>query len=187
MWLALIFLAVAAAAQSSNDAPQLTPPYAELPPTFWEQYGSLIVVGGMLGLLVLALIVWLALRPKPVLPVLVEIQTRRALESLSGRTEDGALLSDVSQILRRYFVAAFAMPAGEVTTTEFCRLAGGNETIGAELSSALVKFLETCDVKKFAPTPPAASLNAVTQARELFEQAEARRAQLAAAGKAVSP
>ena len=120
-------------------------------------------------------------------PVPPETRARLALEALAGRHEDGALLSEVSQILRRYFVAAFGLPAGEVTTTEFCQLVGGNEVLGAELSSALVKFLETCDVKKFAPTPPAAPLNAVAQALELFERAEARRAQLTTGGKGVSP
>ena len=169
------------AAQSSDAAPKLNPPYAELPPTFWEAHGSVFVVGGIVVLLVLALVVWLALRPKPVVPVPVEIQTRRALEGLRGRTEDGALLSEVSQILRHYFVAALEMPAGEVTTTEFCRIVGSNEALGAELSCALVRFLESCDVKKFAPRPPAAPLNAVAQAQELFDRAEARRAQLAAA------
>ena len=183
----VMVLSLSAAAQPADDAPKLNPPYAELPPTFWQQHGSVIVIGSILLVVVVALVVWLALRPKPVPPVPPETRARLALEALAGRHEDGALLSEVSQILRRYFVAAFGLPAGEVTTTEFCQLVGGNEVLGAELSSALVKFLETCDVKKFAPTPPAAPLNAVAQALELFERAEARRAQLTTGGKGVSP
>ena len=183
----VIAFCLTAAAQSSDDALKLNPPYAELPPTFWEQHGSLVVIGSVFVVLVVALVVWLALRPKPVPPVPPETRARLALDALAGRGEDGALLSEVSQILRRYFVAAFGLSAGELTTTEFCRLVGGNEALGVELSSALVKFLEICDVKKFAPAPPAAPLNAVAQALELFERAEARRAQLTTAGKGVSP
>ena len=165
----------------TNELSRLAPPYAELPPTFWEQHGSLVVFGGIVILGVVAMLVWLASHPKPVPPMSPEVRARRALEALQGRTEDGVLLSEVSQILRRYFVAAFGMSSGEFTTAEFCRLIGGNEALGVELSSALVKFLETCDVRKFAPPASAAPLNAVAQARELFERAEARRAPLAAA------
>jgi hypothetical protein len=166
--------------RKDNTTPTLLLPYPELPPTFWEQHGSAVVVGGILVLLAGVALIWWCRRPKSVSPVPLEVEVRQALDALQGKPEHGALLSEVSQILRRYFVAAFGMPSGEFTTTEFCRLLDGNEALDAELSSALVKFLEACDFRKFAPTASTAPLNAVAQARELFERAEARRAQLAA-------
>ena len=54
-------------------------PYAELPPTFWEQHGSMVVLGAIVAVLLAALSVWLALRSRPVPPVSPEVQARRAL------------------------------------------------------------------------------------------------------------
>ena len=51
----------------------------------------------------------------------------------ASRPEDGALLSQVSQILRHYVVAAFDLPPGELTTAEFCRAIAGHARIGPEL------------------------------------------------------
>ena len=48
------------------------------------------------------------------------VQARAALEPLRGQSENGALLSRVSQILRHYVAAAFDLPPGELTTVEFC-------------------------------------------------------------------
>lgn len=171
----VIAFCFSATAQITNNLPTLRPPYAELPPTFWEQQGSLVIGCGILVLLVVAMLLWVVLRPKPVPPVPPEVQARCALEALQGRPENGSLLSEVSQILRRYFVAAFGLPADESTTAEFGQLIGGSEAMGAELAAAVVTFLETSDVRKFAPTAPASPMNAVAQARELFERAEERR------------
>ena len=168
-------------AQPTNDIPQLAPPYAELPPTFWEQHGVAVILGGVVffGLIVFGL--WLVLRPKPVPPVPPEVQARQALAALQARPEDGVLLSDVSQVLRRYLVAVFALPAAESTTTEFCRMIGNSESVGAELSAVAAEFLRDCDVRKFSPAGAGPPLNAVARALELVERAEARKAQLAAA------
>lgn len=166
--------------QNTNDILKLAPPYAELPPTFWELHGSAAILTAAMVLSAFSLTLWLVLRPRPVPPIPMEVQTRRRLEALQGRPEDGAALSEVSQILRRYFVAALGLPAGEFTTAEFCRLIGGNETLGDELAAAVGALLQTCDVRKFAPPPAAAAMNAAAQARELFERAEVRRGQAAA-------
>ena len=60
----VMVLSLSAAAQPADDAPKLNPPYAELPPTFWQQHGSVIVIGSILLVVVVALVVWLALRPQ---------------------------------------------------------------------------------------------------------------------------
>lgn len=164
----------------TNEVLKLAPPYGELPPTFWEQQGGRAILTAVIVLIVFILTLWLVLRPRPVPPVPLEVRTRRALEALQGRSEDGVLLSEISQILRRYVATAFGLPNDECTTAEFSRRISTNEALGAELAVAIVKFLETCDVRKFAPTTPVAPMNAVAQARELFERAEVRRQQAAA-------
>ena len=152
-----------------------TPPRMTATPCCSQNVGGVV----FFGLIVFGL--WLVLRPKPVPPVPPEVQARQALEALQSRPEDGVLLSEVSQILRRYLVAVFALPAGESTTAEFCRLIGNSESVGVELSSPAAEFLRDCDVRKFAPAVSGPPLNAVARARELVERAEARKAQLAAA------
>ena len=184
MKIGLLLLSAAAGAvhaQSSNEVLRLAPPYAELPVPFWEQYGSLIIIGSCALVALIAGIIWLALRPRPVPPEPTDVRARRELLGLQVRVEDGVLLSRVSQVFRRYVAAAFELESGEATTAEFCRLVQAAPAIGEELASAMAEFLQTCDLRKFAPvaagTPP---LNAVAQALELVERAEARRRQLAA-------
>ena len=170
-----------ATAQTTNDIPTLSPPYAELPPTFWEQHGVAVVIGCAVFLALVVVGLWLALRPKPVATVAPEVRARQALEKLESRNEDGVMLSEISQILRRYLIAVFALPAGEPTTAEFCRLLGESDGAGSELSALAAEFLRECDLRKFAPAVPGPPLNAVARARQLVELAEVRRAQLAAA------
>jgi hypothetical protein len=164
--------------EPTNTLPKLLPPYAELPPTFWEQHGTSIVVTLLAVVVVLALGLWLLLRPKPKAILPPEVQARMALEALRQRPEDGACLSNISQILRNYFIAAFQLPPGELTTTEFCRVISGHEPIGAELSTALADFLRRCDERKFSPTISPVPPGAVTRALELVALGESKRAQL---------
>jgi len=93
-------------------------------------------------------------------------------------------LSRISQILRRYVGAAFALPPGEMTTADFCRAIAGHERLGAELSATLGDFLRRCDERKFAPAAPRPSLGAAAQALKIVELAEVRRAQLRQADEA---
>jgi len=161
-----------------DDIPPLRPPHAEIPPTFWEQYGLLVIVFGVLVLGLVCAAAWFLTRPKPPMIVPPEVQARQALETLRRQPEDGALLSRVSQILRRYVAAAFDLPPGELTTAEFCRAIAGHGQIGPELSAALSEFLRQCDQRKFAPSAPAAPFGAVAQALKLVDQAQARRSAL---------
>lgn len=163
-----------------TEIPKLAPPCPVLPPTFWEQNGAAILWAGIAALLLVILIVWLKLRPRPAAVIPPEAQARRALEALRSRPEDGAALSQVSQILHRYFRAAFELPPGELTTAEFCRVLANDEKTGPELSAAVSDFLRRCDNHKFSKTA-IEPLGAAAQALELVAQAEARRAQLRAA------
>jgi hypothetical protein len=171
--LALDFLALSSLAQ--EKLPALRPPLGEMPPTFWEQHGTAVLVAVPVAMLLLALGIWLWLRPKPIAPVPPEVQARKALEELLKQPEDGAVISRVSQILRRYVLAVFELPAGEPTTAEFSQLLATSETIGAELCTTLTGFLRQCDERKFAPNSPSTP-GVATQALRLIEQAESRRA-----------
>ena len=164
---------------STNDIPPLRPPHAELAPTFWEQYGLWVVILGVLFLALVCGVAWLLTRPKPPVVVPPEVQARQALEPLRQQTEDGALLSRVSQVLRHYVTAAFGLPPGELTTTEFCRTIASHAPIGPDLSAALSAFLRLCDQDKFSPPAPVPPLGAVAQALKLIDQAQTRRLALA--------
>ena len=99
--------------------------------------------------------IWWATRPKPPVIIPPEVQARGDLESLRKLAEDGRVLSKVSQAVRRYFGAAFALPPGELTTAEFCRAMAANDQVGSELSTTTSDFLRRCDERKFAPDAPA--------------------------------
>ncbi len=157
---------------------KLLPPYGELPPTFWQQHGTSVVVVVFAIVVVMAVIAWRLLRGKPIAVVPIEVQARQELQEYLGRPETGAVLSAVSRILRRYFIAAFDLPRSEPTTTEFCRLVSASDSVGAELSRTVGDFLRRCDERKFSPRPPGEPLEAATRALQLVAAAEAHRDQL---------
>lgn len=167
-----------AAVPETNAIPKLLPPYGEIPPSYWEQHGAATAVAGVVALSVLAFGLWLVLRPKPVPPVPPDVQARTALGELRRQPEDGAQVSAVSQILRRYILAAFELPAGEVTTTEFCQMIERNDRMGTTLASTLATFLHECDARKFSLAAPGSPLDAAARALEFVTQAEQRLAQL---------
>lgn len=164
--------------------PPLRPPRAEIPPAFWEQHGPWVILLGLLFLGLLGVAIWWLLQPRLAAPVPPETQARQALEPLRGQPEDGAVLSRISQILRWYVTAAFALPPEEMTTADFRQALAGNQRVGAELSALLGDFLRNCDEHKFAPPEPRPALGAVAQAFRFIELAEARRAQLRQADEA---
>ena len=61
----ILFLPLAAIAADTNALPALAPAYGELPPTFWEQHQSTIIVGGFAFLAVASLFLRVWLRPEP--------------------------------------------------------------------------------------------------------------------------
>jgi hypothetical protein len=179
------FLLLAATNPSAADIiPPLRPPRGEIPPTLWEQNRLRVIIAGALLLGLVGVVVWWRRRPRPAVIVPPDAQARRALEPLREQAEDGAALSRISQILRRYVGVAFGLPPGEMTTADFCRAIAGHERLGAELSATLGEFLRSCDERKFAPPAPRPALGAAAHALELIELAEARRAQLRQADEA---
>lgn len=179
---AFLFIALPGLA-ATNTSPgdelaKLRPPREELPPTFWEQNHWPVILCSILLLAVIGVILWFLTRPKPPVIVPPEIRARQALDLLLNKPEDGNVLSQASQILRRYFAEAFALPPGELTTGEFCRAASGHEGLGTELANAVCEFLRRCDERKFTASPPAAPLAAVDTALKLIGAAQARLADI---------
>jgi len=163
-----------------DQIPPLRPPRAEIPPTFWDQSqnrGWLLLVSALLLALVAGM-VWLLTQPKPEVVVPPAVRARQSLELLFRQAEDGGVLSQVSQILRRYLQAAFDLAPEEMTTAEFCRAIGNDRRLGSDFSAAVAGFLRECDERKFSPPAPMPALGAVPRALRLIETAEARREQL---------
>lgn len=176
-FLCLALSSVATLAQSSDDVPPLLPARPEIPPTLWEQHGVLIVGLSILAVALVAAAIWWLLQPKPPVPVPIEIQTRKELEQLRGRSEDGKTISRVSQVLKRYVAVAFELPPGEMTTTEFNRAALESEKVGPQLGAQISDFLRQCDEQKFSPVA-GVQASACSRALEIFQAGETRRAEL---------
>jgi len=179
-FVSILFLPFAVTAADTNGLPMLAPAYGEIPPTFWEQHGTTIIVASLVFVVLAALLIWKLLQPKPPVVIPPEVLAREALVKLQDQPEDGKLLSEVSQILRHYIGTAFKLPNGELTTAEFCAVITGSETIGAELAQTTASFLRECDVRKFSPANATAPLNAMRRALELISLTEQRRTELAA-------
>ena len=175
---------ITASALAQDDLPKLRPPRGEIPPTFWEQHGTAIIIASVACVLVVGILVWLLSRPKARKPIPPEVIARRELETLRQKPEDGATLSRISQILRRYFADAFKLSSDELTTTEFCRAISDRSSIGESLAAELSDFLRQCDERKFAPDAAGPPNDAVGIALKLIDQAEARRAELRQAAAA---
>lgn len=165
---------------STNELPALAPAYGELPPPFWEQHETAIIVGGFAILAFAFLFLRVMLRPETTVILPPEVLARQALANLQPRPETGKLLSEVSQILRRYLIATFELPPGELTTAEFCAAIASHEPIGDALAKSIADFLRDCDQSKFSNSPATAPLNAAAAALELVSRAEKRRAGLRA-------
>jgi len=174
----------AVCAQSTNliseEILPLEPPLKEIPPTLWEQHAPILVVCAILLIGLVCVLLWYLLRPVSPVPVPPEAQARKELTPLVPVTESGVVLSQVSQILRRYTCAAFELGTEEQTTTDFCATIQANDRIGAELAAALDDFMRTCDKRKFSPSEPMPPLGAAHRALSLVELAEQRRAALRA-------
>jgi hypothetical protein len=182
--LAILFLIIAfplhgqTNSEATNAPLKLSPPYGELPPTFWEQHGTSIVVAGLGLIALVAFGLWLVFRPRPKKIIPPEVQAREALEKLRRQPEDGMVLSRVSQVVRNYFIAAFQLSPGEFTSAEFSRELARSDKINSELSMVVVEFLRDCDARKFSMTTGSTNVDAANRALNLVEQAERRRAQL---------
>jgi hypothetical protein len=165
------------AQSTTNGLPPLAPAYPEMPPPFWELHESTIVVGSLALLAAATLYLLARLRPATTEIVPPGILAHAALVRLQRQPEDGNVLSEISQALRRYVSAAFALPAGELTTAELSAALADNANVGRELAQGVCGLLRECDERKFSPAVPSVPLNAATRAFEIVAQLEKRRMQ----------
>ena len=192
IFLLLAFIAQSVFSQTTNALPPLSPAYPEIPPTFFELYGTAIFAGSVALVALAAVILWKRLQPEPAIVLPPDIVAREALVQFQRQPEDGKALSEISQILRHYIIAAFKLPAAEMTSAEFSTALAGNEKIGVELAGAIAAFLRECDERKFSapvrspaltqPEPPEGGipnflppLNAATRALGIISLAEKAR------------
>jgi hypothetical protein len=169
---ALISVTTPALAQ---PIPTLRPPHGEINPTFWEQYGWLTIIVPIVLIIVIGALIVLLTRPKKNIVERPEIVARRGLAALRGRVTDGAMLMEVSRILRRYVVFAFDLPPQELTTTELKQTLQSLPRTEPALVAAVTEFLRQCDEDKFSPPALPPHTDAPSRALELLEKIEARR------------
>lgn len=159
------------AAAAAEKIPDLRPPLGEIPPSFWEQHGTQVIIGSALGaVLIVAFVLWL-LRKKPPVVIPPAVTAREALEELRGRKETLALATEVSQIIRHYVLAKLGRTGEEPTTEELARGLSEKSQFSPESVKALTAFLHDCDVQKFAPAI-APQPDLVTRAFALVESFE---------------
>ena len=160
---------------AAAEFPELLPPHGEIPPTFVEQHSSEMIAGAGALLVAIALLVFWLRRLRPVVAIPPAESARKSLEALRGKTEDGPLITAVSQILRRYVVAAFTREQAELTNEELMRSLTGDQRVRGETRAAIGDFLRECDVQKFAPVRPSPPPGFVSRALDFVEKFESQR------------
>jgi hypothetical protein len=177
MFLLFAFSTLPLSGQTSpkNMLPPLAPAYGQMQPTFWERYGIATVIYGVAFIAWLGFIYWLFFRPQPPLVAPPEVEACETLMKLSRQPEDGKVLGEISQTLRRYVIAAFSFPSGERTTAEFTVTLAGDKKFDANLAQSISNLLRECDQRKFSPKNSGAPLNAASRALEIISEAEKKR------------
>jgi hypothetical protein len=176
-WAGSVSVCSVSAQDITNAVTGLAPAYGEMPPTFWEQYGTAILVAAFVCLALAGGMVWLAMCPQPPRMTPPEALAREALEKLRRQPETGQQLSEISQVLRQYVTAAFAFPPGERTTAEFSSAVVNCDRMGAESAQTIVNFLQECDRRKFSGSDANTPLNAADRALQTIAGLEKQRAE----------
>ena len=150
-----------AAIQAVPQTPEPPDPLAELRDNSrlvevpWPEWVWWAIGAG--SLLVVALTTWAVIRfiksrPKPPPPTPREI-AMRALNTLRGRmleAEPYAFSVEVSDVLRAFISGHFALFATQQTSPEFLASISSSPRFSPEDRDLLAKFLERCDLLKFA-------------------------------------
>jgi LPXTG-motif cell wall-anchored protein len=142
-----------APAAGSATAADIHDIHSLAPLTFWERHGTEIIIYSILGLALLALVLWLLLRKKttpPLTPYERALQDLLFARGLQDTGQDKAFAIAASDAVRRYLESAYHVPAPERTTEEFLQVAAHQVWMQGELTTLLRRFLEFCDLAKFA-------------------------------------
>jgi hypothetical protein len=149
-----------------------------LPPSFLEQHALTIGVAAFLGILLCAVIIWLAFRPKAAVETPPDELARHDLQALRDRPPDSQLLTKVSHVIRRYLARSFGLPAEEMTTSEFCRALEQQPKAGSALAVRAATALRAWDEQKFSPAPSPAVQDPLREAGTIIDAGQARIAEL---------
>jgi len=166
-----------AAAPAANTGPDIHDLHNLAPLSFWEKHGTEVIIFSGLGVLLLALLLWWVLRKKPEIPLTPYQQALKGLEFARGLQncgKDKVFASAASDAVRNYLESAYQMPAPERTTEEFLQVAARHVWLQGELTTLLRRFLEFCDLAKFAGQQfgEEESTQLLNAAREFIEAAE---------------
>lgn len=122
--------------------------------SYWELNWPWIV--GLSFVVVFAIVllsIWLIKRQPPAKRLTPAEEARLRLgeaSQLSDGRDDKAFSITVSDALRRYLERAFGLRAPEQTTEEFLQSARRSGKLPAQSLETLARFLELCDLAKFA-------------------------------------
>jgi hypothetical protein len=144
-----------ATAQAANDIRDIKPPL-EIPNGLERLWWTL----GVLVVLTLLLLAWryflkrmtqVSVTP----PVPAHIRAKQKLqEALSLISQPKPFIIAVSDAARAYLEERFQFRAPERTTEEFLRELNATDLLSPEQKESLGKFLESCDLVKFAKYEP---------------------------------
>jgi hypothetical protein len=162
---------------SANDIRDIKPPL-EIP-NGWEWLWWTL---GALAVLILLLLAWRYFlkrmtHVKTVPPVPAHIRAKQKLsEALALLSQPKPFCILVSDTIRFYLEERFQFRAPERTTEEFLHELAGTDLLAGEQKESLGKFLESCDLVKFAKYEPGESeLKSLhNSAVRLVEQTEPR-------------
>jgi hypothetical protein len=118
---------------------------------------------GALALFVIASLIWRQLhrrmtRVSEAPPIPAHVRAKQKLsEALALISQPKPFCILVSDTIRAYLEERFLFRAPERTTEEFLRELGGTNLLAGEQKESLGKFLESCDLVKFAKYEPGES------------------------------
>jgi len=139
--------------KTAPAAPDIHDIHGLIPLTFWEQHGLQVIAAAIATVALVALLTWLLLRKKTkraLTPLERARQELAAAHALLVTGQDKAFAVAVSGAVRHYLENAYHMPAPERTTEEFLQEAARHDWLRGELTVLLRRFLELCDLAKFA-------------------------------------
>jgi hypothetical protein len=160
---------------NSPDIHDIKPPIVI--PNDWEWLWLTIVVLVVLAALLFALWLWRKSRSQIHIPppVPAHIRAKEALQKaleIIGQPKSFCIL--VSDTVRLYLEERFEFRAPERTTEEFLRELGTTDLLTTEQKESLGRFLESCDLVKFAKYEPGENelLELHSSAVKLVEETE---------------
>jgi hypothetical protein len=160
---------------AADPIPPLRPASPPIGPDFWETHRGEVFLGAAAFLALLMLCIWWLRRARHSEPVPPGRAAQRSLSALRGQTEEGVIVSRVSQVLKCYLVGALRLPPAEMTTKEVVAVIETAPALDSATARDFADFFRQADLKKFAPAGPVskpAGGGVVERALELVDRAE---------------